>query len=130
YAEDGPFTIADSIANWRDVLGAATSPVDGATDVQVTSDITVSFNKTVNPASEFEVLDGESEPVPGAFSVDNGTSPTITFNPAADLCIGETYTVNVSGVGADGDGIQYHDYSFDFKTPANITFNVTVPGTT
>jgi glycosidase/fibronectin type 3 domain-containing protein len=132
YAENGPYTITDTVANWRDVLVSATDPADDATAVPVTSNIAVSFNKTVNTASDFDVLDAASQPVPGAFTVDNSTAPAITFDPTDNLCPATTYTVNVSGVNAAGDGQQFHSYSFDFTTEADIavTFNVTVPGFT
>lgn len=134
YAEDGPYMITDTVANWRDVLVSAISPADGATDVPVTNDIAVSFNKTINAASVFDVLDAATQPVAGSFAVDNNAVPTISFDPAANLCPMAAYTVNVSGVDDNGDGQQFHSYSFGFMTASStdipVMFNVTVPAYT
>jgi hypothetical protein len=72
YAEDGPFALNDTVANWADVLVTATSPADGATGIPVATDIAVDLNKPVNASSEFEVLDDGGDPVSGSFVRDDG----------------------------------------------------------
>ncbi|MBK8134532.1 MAG: Ig-like domain-containing protein [Chloroflexi bacterium] len=134
HAEDGPFSISSTVLNWSDVLVTATDPEGDSSAVPVDSDIAVRFNKTINTSSTFGISDEFGNPVSGTFEVVNTSPPTLTLNPAANLCQDNTYSVNVAGLAsATGDGSQLEPYNFNFTTagnPVDVTFRVTVPGFT
>lgn len=134
YAESGPYTITDGVANWRDVLVTSTTPTDGAVGVDPATTIVATFNKSINISESFSVTDFNGDPVAGTFAANNSGSPTLTFTPSDTLCHARQYTVNVSGVNAAGDGQQFDAYPFSFTVggdaAVDVTFNVTVPGFT
>ena len=79
----------------------AVSPVDGATGVSVSTNVTATFSEAVDPAtvngSTFTLSSG-SGTVPAAVGYDAATR-TATLNPSSDLAAG-TYTARVLGGGS------------------------------
>ncbi|MBK9122381.1 MAG: alpha amylase N-terminal ig-like domain-containing protein [Chloroflexi bacterium] len=129
--EPGKYQINGTVDNWRDVLVTGVVPADGATDVARSAAVDVTFNKTVAPSAQYTVTDEGASSVPGGFvrSVDE---LSVTFTPDDDLCPSETYTVDVAGVSAAGDGFQFTPFQSTFTTeaaasPVAVTFRTTVP---
>jgi hypothetical protein len=86
-------------------------PEDGATDVTVGTDISVTFSEAVDKAAVEEAFSIEPE-VPGAFTWVN---ETLTFDPDADLTRGITYTITISTAARDLAGnplVAPHTWSF------------------
>ena len=77
----------------------ASGPACGATQVALNSKITVTFNKTMNPATingtTFKVTGPGTTPVAGAVSYD-AVSNIATFTPAANLAPNTTFTITVT----------------------------------
>ncbi len=92
------------------------SPVDGAKDVPVTTEVTVTFSESVDPTTvniaTFKVMNGD-EPVAGAASAG---SPTATFVPADSLEYLTTYTAVVSGVKDMAGNTLGSPYEWEFTT--------------
>lgn len=122
-AEGGPYTITNTVANWRDVLLVSTSIADGATDVPISSTFTATFNKTISSASTFTMVDSGMAAVAGTFSL-SVDELSLTFTPSAPLTLGETYTVTIdSGVDAAGDGGRFFTDEISFSTPVPINIS-------
>jgi hypothetical protein len=128
YAENGPFTINDSVLNWRDLLVTGFTPADGDVDVSVGSTVVVSFNKSLQPSSTFAVVDSSSAAVSGSFSL-SLDELTLTFTPDALLAQGETFTVTVGNSAVSYEGGRFFTDSFSFTTKPYIITNLLVnPG--
>ena len=82
------------------------SPSPGATDVPVATNLTVTFDEPMNPATitsttvTLRAQGGEAD-VPATVSY---TGLTATLDPTADLANGTVYTVNVAASVADASG--------------------------
>jgi hypothetical protein len=80
------------------------TPADGATDVAVTSVVTVTFSEAMDAgtidASSVELRDSDNNLVPSTVTYDAG-SQTATLTPDASLSEETTYTVTVQS-GANG----------------------------
>ncbi len=89
-----------------------------------TTTATVTFSKSVNPASiGFTLVDGSSQPVAGTTTYD-APSQTATFTPSAPLNPLTSYTATVSGA-VDGNGLTMAaPYTWSF-TSAALPVNVT-----
>ena len=77
----------------------STSPANGAVDVAVGSNVSVTFSEAMNQASAqaaFEITPATA----GAFSW-NGAGTTMTFNPSADLDDDTLYSVSVATSATD-----------------------------
>lgn len=128
--EPGKYQINGVVDNWRDVLVTGVAPADGATGVPRTTTVDVTFNKSVSAAAQYTVTDASANVVGGTFerSIDE---LTVTFTPNDELCPSETYTVDVTGVAAAGDGFQFTPFQSTFTTEAAslvaVTFRTTVP---
>jgi len=75
------------------------TPANGATDVSISTTVTATFSKAMDPASITTttfVLQGLSGAVPAAVSYNAGTL-TATLTPSAPLALGTTYTATVRG---------------------------------
>lgn len=114
---------------------AAAVPASGATGVSVTSTVSATFSKPVQPATiGFVVKDPANNPVPGSTSY-NASTRTTTFTPTSALAFSTVYTATVSGA-RDLNGNQMVPYSWSFTTqpppscPCQIWPSGTVPGTT
>jgi hypothetical protein len=75
----------------------ATSPPDGAVDVEVTANVTATFDEPVSGVTGGSfTLEGPGGAVTAAVSYHSGTR-TATLNPTANLTPGATYTARLSG---------------------------------
>ncbi len=94
--QDGTFSV---IENYEGGLVTASTPSNGSLDVAVDSDITFTFDESVNSAtitsSTVSVTGSISGLIAGAFSYDGGSN-TATFNPTSDFVAGETITLMVT----------------------------------
>jgi VCBS repeat-containing protein len=102
---------------------SSTNPTNGATDVALNSNLSITFNELVNitPATFFNI----SCTVSGAHTgtIDQSGNPTFLINPDADFSYGETCTVTIDAASVtDQDGTPDNmaaDYSWSFSTLAN-----------
>jgi hypothetical protein len=98
------------------------APADGAVDVPVTAEITVTFSESVDAATvnvtTFKVMNGD-ELVAGAASAG---SPTATFTPMVSLEFFTTYTAVLStGVKDTAGNALAEEYRWSFTTMENPT---------
>lgn len=99
------------------VYVSGTSPASGATNVEINSNINVTFDQPVDHASA-ESLFSLSPNVPGTFS---WSGNTMTYNPSADWGYSTTYTVTVqSGVKTVYGFDSKHSHSFSFTTKPQL----------
>jgi len=96
----------------------STTPTDGAIDVALNSDITITFSEAVTaPDAAFSISCSISNAV--AFAASSGDSTTFTLNPDADF-VAEQCTVTVAAAQvADQDGTPQNmagDFEFSFAT--------------
>jgi hypothetical protein len=100
YGVSGNMVITDVVANWRDPIVTAVSPLPGATNVPTSTLVTATWSQaisvTVLTTTTFR-LQGPTGVVAGAYSYDSGTR-VATFTPGAPLAAGTTYTVTITGV--------------------------------
>ncbi|MCE5238261.1 caspase family protein [bacterium] len=100
-------------------LMSATVPARGATGVNQTADLTITWTWTVNQASAeslFKLKDPAGNAVPGAF-----TWPTpnmvMCFNPTSALRADSLYTVEVApGLVLNTGGVKWYGDKFTFRT--------------
>lgn len=78
----------------RSLSVASVSPANGATGVPATSSVTVTFDRSVDPAT----VTTASFTVSGASGTVSASGAAGTFTPSAPFALGATYDVNVSGV--------------------------------
>jgi RHS repeat-associated protein len=83
---------------------SSSSPSAGATNVNVSANVTVTFNEAMNPstisASTIELRDSSNVQVPATVSY-NASTFTATLDPNASLEANTIYTVRIRGAGAD-----------------------------
>jgi glycosidase len=110
-------TGADSgkaVQNWADPLVTGFSPADGATDVDPSTAIVVTWSRAMAADANFSVT-GPNGPIGGSFAMSDSDT-TVTFTPAAPLDHDSAYEVVVTGeVSAAGAG-QQAPISFQFTT--------------
>jgi hypothetical protein len=102
-----------------------TSPIKNATDVPLSSSITITFNEDIEPSTittaNITVRDSDGNNVGGVFSYDN---KVVTFTLSNDLDYSTIYTVTV-GTGVKnsvGDNILNSSFSWSFTTvPAPVS---------
>ncbi len=93
----------------------ATSPAAGAVLVDPGAMVTATFNKSVVASSiQFTLTGPNSSQVAGAVSYSDGNHVT-TFDPAANLAAGTTYTAAVSGA-RDQSGNVMTPFTWSFTT--------------
>ncbi|MEZ4541109.1 MAG: alpha-amylase family glycosyl hydrolase [Chloroflexota bacterium] len=115
YGTTGEQLVEDTIANWRDRIVTGHTPADGATGVDPSAVVTVSWNKSMaNPPAGTFTVTGPGGAVSGVFTWDEG-SKTHTFTPDAPLAPG-LYTVEVAGNNSGGD-TQFVPVTFSFTVP-------------
>lgn len=114
----------------------ATSPVNGASGVALTSTISVVFseamkNSTLSTASFRLVRTSNSAAVAGTVSGSGGTTSTsATFTPSVNLAAGIQYTATVTTAVQDAAGNALAaNYSWTFSTVAGDTTPPTVSAT-
>ncbi|MCD5341127.1 Ig-like domain-containing protein [Arthrobacter sp. AK04] len=76
-----------------------TSPVDGATGVAVSTNVTATFSEVMNTStitSNTFTLKAGTTTVPASLAP-NSTGSTVTLNPGTDLAAGTTYTATIKG---------------------------------
>jgi hypothetical protein len=97
----------------RDVV-----PEDGAIDVPVTTDVTVTFNEPVVPATvdntTFQVIEGETL-VPGSVSLSPDATQA-TFEPTVRLSNSSVYEVRLTSEIQDGEGDSLVPFESSFQT--------------
>ena len=109
----------------------STSPVNGATAVQVGANVTVTFSEAMAGASlttaTFTLVDGSGNPVAGTVTPAGATA---TFAPTANLANGTTYTATVTTGAEDlaGNGLaQSRVWSFTTVAVASDTDGDGIP---
>jgi hypothetical protein len=95
----------------------STSPVNGATEVPITSVITITFSETIDSSTfdstTFTLRNGESD-VAGTITFDGAL---VTFTPSANLAYSTTYTATITtGVMDLAGNPMSADYSWTFTT--------------
>ncbi|MBP7227470.1 MAG: ExeM/NucH family extracellular endonuclease [Longilinea sp.] len=114
------FSLSVSAAPDTPPAVSSTIPASSATNVPVTSNITVTFNEpvTIVPASFFDITCSISGAHTG--TIDQTANPTFVINPDADFSAGETCTVTINAASVtDQDGTPDNmaaDYSWSFGT--------------
>ena len=104
-----------------------TSPLDSATGVAVSANVTATFSENVTGVSGTSfTLTGPGGAVAAAVTYSAGTF-TGTLNPSADLAADTTYTASLSGVITDTAGNTLSPVSWSFHTataapPTTIAF--------
>ncbi len=131
-----PSTSFNSANYWVDVVFSNTlaptltarTPEPNATEVNVSSAITATFNRPLDPAtvtsSNFRLrASGATSDVAATVSY---SGLTATLQPNSALAVNTTYTVTVSSsiTGADGTPVA-SDITWSFTTQANLTFTDT-----
>jgi hypothetical protein len=98
----------------------STTPTDLATNVALSSDVTVLFSQTMDPLTlttgSFTLKLG-SVTVPGSVNTVGATS---TFNPTSTLLSGETYTATITTVAENSAGVALaanHVWTFNTVAP-------------
>ena len=100
----------------RPYIGSV-SPAGAAIDVPLSTTITATFSKDMDPASVqsgFTVRDSSGNNVAGTVTYDT-TTRTATFRPAAPLGYGAAYSAHVTGA-RDTRGNSITAYSWGFTT--------------
>jgi methionine-rich copper-binding protein CopC len=110
---------------------SSSSPTDGATDVAVASDLTLTFSETVKAGTGNIVITNATDSTDTrTISVTDTTQvsfsgTTVTVNPTSDLKAGAHYVVTLnSGVISDAAGNAFagiSNYDLDFTTPGGTT---------
>jgi hypothetical protein len=108
---------------------ASTSPISGATNVAVTSDIVITFSEAVTTTGSWYTINGSSS---GSHTASVSGGPTnFTLNPDSDFAISETVTVTVVAVQVtDQDGMPDNmasNYVFIFTTESSPSVIATNP---
>jgi Big-like domain-containing protein len=102
----------------------ATVPAAGATGVNTTAAIQISFSGAVNPATvnstNIQVTDASKNAVAGTVSY-NATTNTASFAPTAPLAANSTFTVTVSSVAGASGGVMATPFTDTFTTAAAPT---------
>jgi Bacterial Ig-like domain len=102
----------------------ATVPAAGATGVNTTTAIQISFSGAVNPATvnstNIQVTDASKNAVAGTVSY-NATTNTASFAPSAPLAANATFTVTVSSVASASGGVMATPFTETFTTAAAPT---------
>jgi len=93
------------------------TPEDGATDVPVTTSISVTFSEPVTGVNEdtFQLRDASDNPLTGNFAIADG-GRSATFYPAASLASESSYTLHLSESIQDSAG-----YNLAGFTPVSFT---------
>ena len=114
------------------------SPVNGASNVSQTTNVTATFSKTMDPATistgTFELRDPSNNLVSATITYDPSTR-TATLTPAAVLANSTVYTATIKG-GASGvrdltGNLLASNYIWSFTTMAALTGTYTIwPSTT
>jgi hypothetical protein len=119
----------------------STNPVDGATDVPITTEINATFSKpmlgSTFTASTFIIKDSSMNNVAGQIMYDI-INKTVKFQPTSDLKIGETYEaailssvtdIGLSPLDGNGNGTSEgspeDDYVWNFTTSWNLPPSLT-----
>ena len=95
----------------------STTPLDGATDVNVAKTITVTFSEAIRKSSHFwaELVDSTGNAVAYTSYITGGNM--LVINPTGDLAAGTTYTVKLhTGCVTDLAGNPVAPYIFSFTT--------------
>lgn len=100
---------------WRDPIVTAHSPANGAVDVELDAQVSVSWSLPMDAGTSF-IVEGPDGVVAGSFSYDAATVTT-TFTPDADLTPDAAYSVSVSDQVSNGN-FQQVPVGFDFTTRA------------
>lgn len=120
---------ANFTSTWstRDEVGptvTATSPTNGATGVPANSEVTITFNEAVDPATVNSTnivlrVTSSGAVVPAAITY-NATTRTVTLKPGAALAQSTGYTVTVSGIRDPAGNQMTAPFQFSFTT-ADVT---------
>lgn len=111
---DGPFTGFSANFNLMATIPAAgsissTTPASAATDVAITSPVTMTFSRPMNAASvagAFTLVGPGSTPVAGTMSPNTGMTATVfTFTPTSPLSYQTTYTATLNATARDASGL-------------------------
>ena len=95
----------------------STTPLDGATDVNVAKTITVTFSEAIRKSSHFwaELVDSTGNAVAYTSYITGGNM--LVINPTGDLAAGTTYKVKLhTGCVTDLAGNPVAPYTFTFTT--------------
>jgi DNA/RNA endonuclease G (NUC1)/methionine-rich copper-binding protein CopC len=110
---------------------SSTTPVNGATNVSVSSNVVINFSESVTAtASAFSIQCPTGSPQ--AFAQSGSPNTTFTLNPAADLPSSTTCTVTVTASqisdtdANDPPDQMASDYSFSFTTSTPVATNVII----
>ncbi|MCJ7498656.1 Ig-like domain-containing protein [bacterium] len=109
----------------QDPTVTSTTPTDGATDIMLNTDITITFSEAMNRTSVMDSL--LISPDPGSVA-STWSGSTLTINPDSTLADSTTYTVTVGASVQDAEGSSMGSpYSFDFTTDEIPIVASTVP---
>lgn len=96
YGTDGTQTYSYTVQNWRDPIVIEVIPADQAVGRRPDTSILVNWSQAMPATTCLLLEDATGDAVDGSCTVDSyGTQ--VTFDPAADLTPGQTYTVRISG---------------------------------
>lgn len=112
------FVMKDIIVNDDEAPTVIFSPIDGSNGVAKSANVTLTFDKDMNPATVNDnvVLKLKNEPftaVGYSFSFNNGK--VFTLNPSANLTAAAEYTVSLNSSVLDLSGNSLNDASADFQ---------------
>ncbi len=96
-----------------------TNPEDGATNVPVNADLSITFDRAAAPPS----LDYEIAPETTVITTWSGNARTVTFTPTVPLLANTMYTIAVYDVEPAGGGSIDEEYVFSFTTAEGGTVN-------
>lgn len=111
---DGPFSGFSANFNLTATVPAAasissTTPASGATDVPISSPVTLTFNKAMDAATvaaAFTLVGPGSASVAGTMSPNTGTTAmTFTFTPSSPLTYATAYTATLGAAARDASGL-------------------------
>ncbi len=120
----GTQTVDDTVPLWRDPLVVSVSPANGATNIAVTTTLSVAFSRSVIPedldAARFNLKAGDAMTVTGTVGW-NETAKTAVFTPTVALAAGRTYTLTVGpSIRGDAGSSMQSAYRTSFTTALGI----------
>src|SRR3989338_2403219 len=119
---DGAPVTLDIIMTAQDVTAPAvisTSPANNATDVAITSAITVTFSETIDSSSFNLTLSDGGGNIAGTTTTNNAV---VTFTPSSSLSYSTTYTATISsGVQDTAGNAMASNYTWSWTTASNTT---------
>ena len=98
----------------------ATAPANGATDVAIATDVSVTFSQAMNPATT-ETAISTTPATDCAFSW-NAAGTVLTCEPTSDLATNTAYTVTIATTATNAGGTPLASaFGFGFTTGAAIS---------